>query len=84
MVGEYNDCGLLVRDKLLLLVEAQATFTVNVVVRILLYLAETYRRLIADNKLDLYGSKPVKIPRPELYVIYTGSKRDVPDTTSPV
>ena len=80
MVGEYNDCGLLVRDKLLLLVEAQATFTVNVVVRILLYLAETYRRLIADNKLDLYGSKPVKIPRPELYVIYTGSKQDVPDT----
>ena len=34
----YNDLGLLVRNHLLILVEAQATWSVNVLVRILLYL----------------------------------------------
>lgn len=79
-VGEYNDFGLQVRDKLILLVEAQATFVLNVVLRILLYLAETYKRYVEEHKLDLYGSKPVRIPRPEVYMVYVGPKQDVPDT----
>lgn len=78
-VGEYNDFGLQVRDRLLLLVEAQSTFSQNVVLRILLYLAATYKRYVEEHKLDLYGSKAIKIPRPELYVVYTGPKQDVPN-----
>ena len=31
-------------------------------------------------KLDLYGRKTLQIPRPELYIVYTGDKKDVPDT----
>ena len=79
-VGQYNDLGLLVRGRLLLLVEAQSIFTLNVVLRILLYLAETYKRYVDGQSLDLYGTRPVRIPRPELYVVYTGPKQDVPDT----
>lgn len=78
-VGQYNDLGLLVRGRLLLLVEAQSIFTLNVVLRILLYLAETYKRYVDGQSLDLYGTRPVRIPRPELYVVYTGPRRDVPD-----
>lgn len=78
-VGQYNDLGLLVRDRLLLLVEAQSVFTLNVALRILLYLAETYRRYVDEHNLDLYGTRTVRIPRPEVYVIYTGP-RSVPDT----
>ena len=78
--GITNDLGFQVRDKLILLVEAQSKFSVNIALRMLLYLAATYKEYIDEQKLDLYGSKPVKIPRPELYVIYTGSKQDVPDT----
>lgn len=79
-VGEYNDLGLQVRDKLLLLAEAQSTFSVNISLRMLMYVAATYKEYAEEHKLDLYGSKAVTIPRPELYVVYTGTKHDVPDT----
>ena len=78
--GIYNDLGIQVRDKLLLLMEAQSTFSINIALRVLLYLADTYKRYVEEHKLDLYGSKPVVIPRPELYVVYTGSKNQVPET----
>ena len=46
MKYRYNDVGILVRDKLLVLVEAQSTFTVNILIRFLLYLSDTYTRYI--------------------------------------
>jgi len=79
-VGMYNDVGLQVRDKMILLVEAQSTFSVNVVLRILLYLAATYKEYVEEQKLNLYGTAAVRIPRPELYVVYTGDQTDVPET----
>ena len=45
----------------------------------LLYLAGTYKEYIEEQKLDLYGSHPVEIPRPELYVVYTGDRKEVPE-----
>ena len=78
-VGLYNDLGIQVRDKLIILVEAQSTFSENIPLRMLLYLSNTYFEHVKEQKLDLYGSRPVKIPRPELYVIYTGRRKDVPN-----
>lgn len=78
--GLYNDIGIQVRDKLLLLVEAQSTFSENIVLRMLLYLAATYKEYVEEHKLDLYVSKAVSIPRPELYAVYTGERKDIPDT----
>lgn len=78
--GFYNDLGIQVRNRLILLVEAQSTFSVNIALRMLLYLAGTYKEYIEEQKLDLYGSHPVEIPRPELYVVYTGDKKEVPET----
>lgn len=78
-VGMYNDVGLQVRDILILLVEAQSVFSVNIALRMLLYLAETYKEYGEEHKLNLYGTAPVAIPRPELYVVYTGSRADVPE-----
>ena len=76
----YNDFGMLVRDKLILLLEVQSTFTKNIALRILLYLAETYDQYVKKYKLDLYSRADVKIPRPELYMVYVGGKEKVPDT----
>ena len=45
----------------------------------LLYLAATYKEYVEECKLNLYGTAPVKIPRPELYVVYTGDRTDVPE-----
>lgn len=78
--GLYNDLGIQVRDKLLLLVDAQSTFSENLALRLLLYLAATYKVYVEEHKLDLYAGKAVSIPRPELYVVYTGERTDVPDT----
>lgn len=77
--GITNDLGFQVRDKLILLVEAQSKFSVNIALRMLLYLAATYKEYIDEQKLDLYGSKPVSIPRPELYMVYTGAPRQLPE-----
>lgn len=77
--GITNDLGFQVRDKLILLVEAQARFSINIVLRMLLYLAATYKEYVDEHKLDLYGSKPVSIPRPELYMIYAGAPRQLPE-----
>ena len=77
--GLTNDLGFQVRDKLILLVEAQSTLSINIVLRILFYLAATYKEYVEEQKLDLYGSKPVCIPCPELYMIYTGTQRQVPE-----
>ena len=78
--GQYNDLGIQVNDRLLLLVEAQSTFSENIALRMLMYLAETYKQFVEEHKLDLYSAKVVKIPKPELYVVYTGQKKDVPET----
>ena len=77
-IGQYNDLGFQVRDKLILLVEAQSTFSPNIPLRMLMYLAKTYNEYIEKHQLSLYREKKVSIPRPELYVIYTGEK-EAPD-----
>ena len=76
--GIYNDLGVLVRDRLILLVEAQSTFSMNLALRMLLYLSATYKEYVEEQKLDLYAPKQITVPRPELYVVYTGTQ-DVPD-----
>ena len=78
----YNDLGLLVGNRLLILVEAQATWTKNILIRLLLYLAETYNRLIVEREWDVYGSKALPLPEPEFYVIYTGERKRRPKTLS--
>ncbi len=77
--GQHNDLGFTVGDRLLVLVEAQSTWSPNIVLRALLYAAQTIKDYVREHKLDIYGSVPVEIPLPELYVVYTGSKADVPE-----
>ena len=75
----YNDLGFVVNNKLMILVEAQSTWTVNILLRVLLYLAETYHEYLDKTSQNLYKSKKVKVPKPELYVIYTGERGKRPD-----
>ena len=78
----YNDLGFLAGNRLLVLVEAQSSWSENIVVRFLMYLGETYRRYIEKNDLDLYTTKKVELPKPELYVIYTGDRMKRPEKIS--
>ena len=74
----YNDLGFIKGSKLMILVEAQSTWSSNIIIRALEYLANSYRRYFSDNNMDLYKSKKVELPRPELYVIYTGDRKTRP------
>ena len=72
----YNDLGFFVRDKLVILLEAQSTWSPNIVIRVLLYLAQTYNNYFTKKSLNLYATKKVDLPKPELYVIFTGERKD--------
>lgn len=79
---QYNDLGFRIGNTVLLLLEAQSTWTVNIVIRIMMYLMQTYNDYCTENGLDLYGSKRVELPKPELYVIFTGDRKDHPEYIS--
>lgn len=49
----YNDLGFQVGERLIVLVEAQASWTVNIIVRSLLYLAQTYQEYIESTRQNV-------------------------------
>ena len=78
----YNDLGFIVNNKLMILVEAQSAWTMNILVRVLLYLAQSYHEYFQRTSQNYYKSKSVKMPKPELYVIFTGNRGRKPDKIS--
>ena len=78
----YNDLGFMVGDRLMILVEAQSAWSVNIILRALLYLAQSYKEYFEERKVNLYSSSKADVPRPELYVLYTGTRTDRPETIS--
>ncbi len=79
---QYNDLGFIVGNRLLVLIEEQSTWTINILIRILMYLGETYQRYIKNNKLDVYGTGKISFPKPELYVLYPKERGNLPDEIS--
>lgn len=80
--GIYNDLGFLSGDRFMILLEAQSLWTLNIIVRALLYLAQTYHDYFKRTNQNLYQRKKVHIPKPELYVVYTGRQQNIPDSIS--
>ena len=80
--GDYNDLGFSVGNRLMVLVESQSTWTYNIIIRALMYLVQTYHDYFKRTNQNLYGSKKVNMPKPELYVIYTGNRKEVQDNVS--
>ncbi len=80
--ADYNDLGFSVGNRLMVLVESQSTWTYNIIIRALMYLVQTYHDYFKRTNQNLYGSKKVNMPKPELYMIYTGDKKKIPDTIS--
>lgn len=74
----YNDLGFTVGNRLMFFVEAQSTWSANIVVRSLMYLAQTVQKHIIETKQNVYGSKHVSFPEPEFYVIYIGNRKRRP------
>lgn len=78
----YNDLGFTVRDKQIILVEAQAKWSMNILFRLLAYLIDSYLRYMKRKGFDVHDTAIIRLPEPEFYVIYTGENKSVPDEIS--
>ena len=67
-----NDLSFMVADRLNLY-EHQSTYSPNMPLRGLIYLARQYEGIIAKSQENIYGSKLVKIPTPEFVIFYNGT-----------
>ena len=71
-----------IRHRLIILVEAQSTWTLNILFRFLLYLAAEYQSYIQKNDLQIHDTPLVDLPEPEFYVVYVGKPRKMEDVIS--
>lgn len=71
----YNDLGFTIGSVHILLLEAMSTWSRNITIRSLMYLGESYNRYLHDTDQDYYDDKPVNLPKPEVYMLYTGDRK---------
>jgi hypothetical protein len=70
--GQVNDISFVIADKLVVLIEHQSTIKENMPIRLLLYIADIYKKITGDE--DIYRDKRIPLPRPEFIVLYNGPK----------
>jgi len=78
----YNDLGILARNRLIILVEAQSTWSPNIIIRMMSYAMQSLTDYFQRHDVYLYANSKARCPRPELYVIYTGDRVNQPKTLS--
>ena len=69
---QINDLSFTIDDKIVVLIEHQSTINDNVPIRLLMYIARVYEKILDREKL--YQKKLVKIPTPEFFVLYNGNE----------
>ena len=79
---EHNDLGLLVKGRLMILVEAQSSWSPNIVLRLMSYAVQSMMDYFQEREIFLYSNSKVECPKPELYVIFTGVRQSQPETLS--
>jgi predicted transposase/invertase (TIGR01784 family) len=68
---QINDISFTIGDRLVVLIEHQSTINNNMPLRLLMYVAKVYEKIIDHRKI--YRTKLEKIPRPEFIVLYNGT-----------
>jgi predicted transposase/invertase (TIGR01784 family) len=68
--GKVNDISFIIADKVVVLIEHQSTINKNMPLRLLMYIADVYKKITGEE--DIYHSKLIPIPRPEFIVLYNG------------
>jgi len=69
---QINDISFVIEGKLVVLIEHQSTVNPNIPIRMLLYIARTYEKILDKN--GLYSTKKMSIPKPEFIVLYNGTE----------
>ena len=72
----HNDVCFRADNTLIVLLEHQSCINNNMPLRLLMYVAEEYKRMFKNSNRwkELFAEDRCMIPRPEFYVIYTGTK----------
>jgi hypothetical protein len=65
-----NGVSFEIGGKLVVLIERQSTINPNMALRLLLYIARVYEKVVGDK--NVYASSPIPLPRPEFFVLYNG------------
>ena len=78
----HNDLGILVKDTLMVFVEAQSTWSVNVAIRLASYAIQSLTDYFRERDVYLYSSTKVECPRIELYAVFSCERETVPQTIS--
>jgi predicted transposase/invertase (TIGR01784 family) len=69
-MGLINDISFEIGGKLIILIEHQSTINPNMALRLLMYIARVYEKIIGER--NIYSSRLLRIPRPEFFVLYNG------------
>ena len=72
-MGVKNDVSFLISDTVNVY-EHQSTFSSNMPIRMLLYLAKIYESIIDSGEKSIYQESAVNLPTPKLVVFYNGKK----------
>ena len=70
-MDKLNDISFEIGGRLVVLIEHQSTINPNMALRLLLYIARVYEKIIGDRKI--YSAQKIPIPRPEFFVLYNGT-----------
>jgi hypothetical protein len=70
-MDQVNDLSFTIGNRVVVVVEHQSSINPNMALRLLLYIARIYERIIDRKKLD--SSTKIPIPHPEFYVFYNGT-----------
>jgi hypothetical protein len=77
-MDRVNDISFEIGGKQVILIEHQSTINPNMALRLLMYIARVYEKIIGDK--SIYTSKLIRLCRPEFFVLYNG-KAAYPDET---
>jgi len=66
-----NDISFEIGGKLVVLIEHQSSINPNMALRLLMYIARVYEKMVKGR--SLYSGKRLSIPRPEFFVLYNGT-----------
>ena len=79
---EHNDLGILVKNTLMIFVEAQSSWLPNIVLRLMSYAIQSLMDYFRERDVFLHGNTKVSCPKIELYAIFSCEHNDTPVTLS--
>ena len=79
---EHNDLGILIKDRLMVFVEAQSSWSPNIVIRLMSYAVQSLMDYFRERDVYLYSNTKAECPRIELYAVFSCERENMPETLS--